>query len=221
MRIHNIDIRESWDDFPVDYGLKILYSIIDMGTTVEEIIDVLRRFSLESSLVLKTLRILATGNLMDLLLMNKRLEEKVNRSYERENIKNFVRQKLATFDQYSLSVLGRVLINSIYGNQTDFDLDFLKNNVASLKSLNALKMDMYGLSRVFKTYDIYRESVLGAFQPIESKNIIIYAGLYHAENYVEFLEYLGARRTYSYVSPSVSCVKLWEDPPYNRYCGIQ
>ena len=84
---------------------------------------------------------------------------------------------------------------------------------------------MYALSRIFKRYDIYKDNPAGAFQPVESKNIVIYAGDGHAQNYIDFLEFIGnVRRTYSFNgSEEVSCVKLWEydyNPSKEVYCNI-
>lgn len=80
-------------------------------------------------------------------------------------------------------------------------------------------MDMYALARIFKPYNIKKNNPAGAFQPRESKNIIIYAGNNHAKNYVEFLEYLrtiGREVTLLYRNIGTvytSCVKIIEGEP--------
>jgi hypothetical protein len=88
--------------------------------------------------------------------------------------------------------------------------------------LAMLKVDMYCLARVFKTYDVHKNNPVGSFQPVESKNIIIYAGDDHCQTYIEFLEYLrtvagqNVRKTYEYRSPNdgeFSCVLINKPQP--------
>lgn len=237
IRIHNIDIRETWDNIKVDYGLNLLRQIIKIANSTDEVIDLIRRISLETTMILDNLRILATGNLMGLLMLSKKVKDEVELSYEKENITNFIQNKLNTdFKTRILSILANSLIFSVTnGSPFNHTLDDLKDIEENIDDINALKMDMYALARIFKPYDIYRDNPRGSFQPIESKNIIIYAGNFHAQNYVEFLQYLATVGqnvvlTYQYVNPSTNvsrrnCVKINKSREYIEgtfpYCGIQ
>jgi hypothetical protein len=135
-----------------------------------------------------------------------------------------------------LSFFANSLINSVInGSRLPHDLDALKARMVDLENIDVFKMDMYALSRIFKPYDIYRDDPRGAFQPTESKNIIIYVGDYHAQNYAEFLQYLSTvgqdvALTYRYVNPSKdlsrrNCVKINKSREYIEdpfpSCGIQ
>jgi hypothetical protein len=237
IRIHNIDIRETWDNIKVDYGLNLLRQIINAATSTDEVIDLIRRISLETTMILVNLRILATGNLMGLLMLSKKVKDEVELSYEEENITNFIQNKLNTdFETRILSILANSLISSVTnGSPFNHTLDDLKDIEENIQDIEVLKMDMYALARIFKPYNIYRDNPRGAFQPIESKNIIIYAGNFHCKTYVEFLQYLATvgqdvALTYQYVNPSTDVsrrnfVKINKSREYIEgtfpYCGIQ
>jgi hypothetical protein len=234
IRIHNIDIRDTWDNLTDDYGLSLLREIIDQATSMEEIINLIRRISLEIPLLSDTLRILATTrNLMDLLMMSEKLKNEIDLSYEKENITNFIQSKLDEFDRVYYANIARSLFIAVRNNTlpTDLTLDELKSVSVSFEDIDVLKMDMYALARIFKPYNIYRDNLLGSFQPVESKNVIVYVGNNHAGHYVQFFEYLATvgqdvLLSYWYISEtSLNCVKINTNPKYyrgsNRFCGIQ
>lgn len=226
MRIHNIDIRITWDlnNFNPDLGLLLIEILIPdrsipllyKNSTPKQIMNVLRRASKGNTLILDTLNMMKTGNLMKVLKMNTRLDHERKLSYEKVNIKNFIKNKLDQFDKQFIIDKSKILIKSIEDKTAPMlSLDDLREFQDICSLLGVLKMDMYCLSRVFKTYNIKKNNPIGAFQPVESKNIIMYVGDEHAENYIDFLNYLGTldgrnvKSTYSSRFPNdVSCVRL-------------
>ena len=235
IRIHSIDIRDTFEteELPADYGIQILFYIFKEGKTWRNIEWIMRRISIESSLILDALGALATGDIMNYFELNYSLNKELNKkSYERDNIIDFIRTRFESkYTSEDIVMIATSLINAIY-HDTDFSVDLLNSFNLFFLRIDALKADVYALARIFKPYDIYRDNPEGAFQPVESKNIIIYAGNKHSKNYVRFLEYLrtvagqNVRRTYRSIgSKEVSCAKLWDDPDDNpskeAYCTVQ
>ena len=154
--------------------------------------------------------------------MNERLKHEIDLSYEKVNIQNFIQQKLDQYDVEDIVDMSTILLETVYNKTAPtLNLQDLRDFGEICSSLDVLKADMYCLARVFKHYNIKKDNPLGAFQPVESKNIIIYAGDEHSEHYVEFLEYLGSvgqnvEKTYYYKEPedgSVSCVRIKAPEP--------
>lgn len=239
IRIHNIDIRDTYDfdEIPPDYGLNLLCQIIKIGMIKKksnsEILNVIKRFNLQTNIIIDNLRVVATDPytiVKKYFKLNKRLKTEVNkRTYERENIERFIISKInriypedSTTRVYPItpvSFIAGLILDSITNNQFDFSTEELKNFLSVFILLDGLKVDMYALARIFKTYDIYKNNPTGSFQPVESKNIIIYAGNTHSETYVEFLEYLKyqgreVKLLYRYNGlPYISCVKATTGEP--------
>ena len=220
MRIHNIDIRNTWNDIndlPADIGVEIMQLIIKAADfDPENIMHLFRKSASHVPLILDVLNIMEIGNLMDLFLFNESVSKDFESSYEKDNITTFIQKKLNdNFDSQKIRRLSNILLYSILNedlptlSKEEF-IDFY--NICF--ELSILKVDMYCLLRVFKYYDIYKYNPAGSFQPAESKNIVIYAGDTHSQNYIEFLEYLASigyniQKTYSYRNPErKSCVKV-------------
>ena len=71
------------------------------------------------------------------------------------------------------------------------DLDLIKDSFISEKLsgifiLNANVMDMYTLSRIFKDFDLDK-NIVNRINPQSPKNIIVYAGQAHINNYLVYL----------------------------------
>jgi hypothetical protein len=71
------------------------------------------------------------------------------------------------------------------------DLDLIKDSFISEKLsgifyLNANVMDMYTLSRIFKDFDLDK-NIVNRINPQSPKNIIVYAGQAHIDNYLVYL----------------------------------
>lgn len=231
MRMHNIDIRHTWDlhkDLPVDLGLSLIEEIIESGINfpAEDIMQVIRRATVKNNLIMDTLNMMKSGNLMDVLLMNKKVKHEIELSYEKENIKNFIQTKLDKYDSEDVDDIvdtSTILIESIHDKTAPvLNLEDFWAFKDYCSYLAMLKVDMYCLARVFKTYDVDKK---GAFQPVESKNIIIYTGDDHAQSYVEFLDYLrtvggqDVNKTYEYRSPNdgdFSCVRIKPETEEDR-----
>jgi hypothetical protein len=71
------------------------------------------------------------------------------------------------------------------------DLDLIKDSFISEKLsgifiLNVNVMDMYTLSRIFKDFDLDK-NIVDRINPQSPKNIIVYAGQAHIDNYLVYL----------------------------------
>ena len=78
-----------------------------------------------------------------------------------------------------------------------------------LTEINYLIVDGYLLGRIFKTFDIYTtdpKKQRPTDEPEEPHNIIIYAGIYHSNNYRRFLNNIGFK-TIAYAGPG----KKWQE----------
>ena len=78
-----------------------------------------------------------------------------------------------------------------------------------LTEINYLIVDGYLLGRIFKTFDIYTtdpKKQRPTDEPEEPHNIIIYAGIYHSNNYRRFLDNIGFK-TIAYAGPG----KKWQE----------
>ena len=229
IRIHNIDIRNTWDlhkELPIDFGLVFIEEIIEVGLkyTADEITHVMRRTTIGNNLIMDTLNVLKTGNFMDVLFMNKKLKHEIESElcYEKDNIQNFIQNKINKYQEMHRDKIIDIctkLINSLQNKTAPvldlYNFEYLRE-VCSY--LGVLKVDVYCLSRIFKTYDIKKNNPVGAFQPTESKNIIIYAGDTHSQNYIQFMDYLNEsgyniKKTYQYINYSNSCVLLNKPKP--------
>ena len=66
-------------------------------------------------------------------------------------------------------------------------------------------MDLYLLSRIFRTFDINKEL------PYDSTNIIIYSGNHHIETYIDWLQKLGFKKLYDFnstITEKKACIKV-------------
>ena len=66
-------------------------------------------------------------------------------------------------------------------------------------------MDLYIMTRIYRSFDIDKEL------PYESRNIIIYAGDYHIQNYIKHFEELKLQKMYMFSAPDTNqyaCLKI-------------
>lgn len=192
MRIHNIDIRDTWDEITSDLGMEVLYTILNFSSHAWDVKQAIRRIGLQNKFIHDALLDLKTGNIIGHFKKNHRIYTEIEkRTYEKEPITNFIQKKIEDIGIQKIQEAAENCINAVSWDH-DFPVDKIRELENILLKLGSLKMDMYALARIFKYYDIEKNNPAGAFQPRESKNIIIYAGDNHAQNYVEFLEYLGS-----------------------------
>jgi hypothetical protein len=125
-----------------------------------------------------------------------------NKIVKKELKKSIIKKKIDTFFSKKISILSsnyrkqikNVCIDLIYiienklpSSYSNLYSDYFDvvNNYLIL--LEALIMDVYTISRIFKRFDIKS----GILQPSEVSNIIIYTGEAHSDIYREFLVYIG------------------------------
>jgi hypothetical protein len=229
MRIHYVDIRSTWDIkddasmYTEDIGLTLLRSLFRTGVRLkknqEEIMDVVKRVNSHNNVILNMLKILIKGNkinLLDVFCKNKLLKKELNSSYKKEEIVRFLKamshKKVGNITLFISGI--KSLISSIENN-TEVNLNFIKKSESVFLKLNSLLLDCYCMSRIFKFHNVKKNKNKEEFQPVESKNIIIYVGNAHARNMVEFLRFIGFKPTYSYYEPNEKgCVNMKKQNTY-------
>ena len=152
------------------------------------------------------------GDIFDLLtadIKNSNFNNNFKQSYYRKELgrSKFINNIDKFLSDYKEIVLDD--INDITNNRTSFeefaqwikplyeilkdtdDLDLIKDSFISEKLsgifiLNANVMDMYTLSRIFKDFDLDK-NIVNRINPQSPKNIIVYAGQAHIDNYLVYL----------------------------------
>ena len=231
-RFHYVDIRSTrdtlvnpCDNYKEDICLHMLYIIFDtglkQGKNVDEIMDVVRRINKHCPSILNGLKILLENtdkhqydiNIVDMFCKSKKFKNELNRSYKKDEITRFLKvmvlKKISDIgiDEFINGI--KSIINSIE-NKSDVDIEFIKKSVKVFLKVNDLLLDGYSLSRIFKIHN-----VKDAFQPAESKNIIIYVGNAHARNMAEFISSIGFQPVYSfYNDEDKSCVNMKKSNKY-------
>jgi hypothetical protein len=221
LRIHNIDIRSTWDIDDVsmvkdNYVIDIIRRIFTPITkkteeaSIREIILVLNRINDYNGIIVKGLERLIKNDKIDLIGFYSRFKpfrNQLAKSSIREQILKCANNRISeTIDIPLFIQQNKLFINMIKNKSFDknFNYIMLKNTFAII---DVLATDIYCLSRIFKSHNLKKSEHMGEFQPVESKNIIIYVGDSHAKNYISFLQYLGFEPTYSYKN-SRSCVYM-------------
>ena len=223
-RFHYVDIRSTWDtlvspcdNYNEDVCLHMIYIVFDtglkQGKNADEIMDVIRRINKHCPSILNGLKILLKNrlNLIDIFCKSKKFKNELNNSYKKDKIISFLKgivlKKIDDIDEFIEGI--KSLISSIE-NKTEVNIEFIKKYVKVFLKLNDLLLDVYCLSRIFK-----KHNVTDTFQPVESKNIIIYAGNAHSRNMAEFISYIGFQPTYSfYNDEDKSCVNMKKSNKY-------
>jgi hypothetical protein len=233
IRLHNIDIRSTWDIdldakkiYTEDIALSLIRSIFQLGSqlfrTPDEILEVLRRVNFECPSILNSLKILIKDNdinLLDIFYKNKSLKKQLESSYKKTEIETWL--KKASYDTISNDLYFRVknpnvifidaikkLISSIEKN-TAFNEDDIKRFDFIFLKLNSLLVDVYFLARIFKCHNLKKHKSQGEFQPVESNNIIVYAGDAHTERMSNFFKSIGFKDEFKYYNPlRESCVQM-------------
>ena len=132
--------------------------------------------------------------LFNYALLNPKVENELNLSYMKSKIKEFIKlrikKELSKFPSYSQ--IFKKIINYF---QTENPTENIKKELLDAhlitEDINVFIMDIYGLSRIFKMHYPRKNTV--SFQPIESTNVIIYAGDNHSKTYAEFMEFIGGK----------------------------
>ena len=232
-RIHNIDSRknlykgEFHDNLYSDIftqlilttQLSSLKKLEVMKIIGPKLINMLEKYSEEDDINI------LTQNLFDFALTNPRVKNEFIQTYMQAKIKNFIKLKYKSIlidKNYSPDNF-RLLIHYItMDEKLDINKERHLKKIFSylfqiIIEIQARTMDIYSLSRIFKFHYPRKDTV--QFQPVESTNIIIYAGNDHTKVYVDFLNYIGGVSS-EYIQPRniKSCVRTNSNIPYlNEY----
>ena len=230
MRIHNIDVRQNWDNFIScdQFYLEVLVDIFKNTQNINpsNIKNILQRMGQPILNVLNTLtkpHSQAVLSIFKLLKTNPFIEKELNKTYLKRPIEDFIKFKINEIIlRWTLRIetikalieyINESSMMTVQGEE-EFEMIIL-NTRERIVDIGVLSMDLYSLCRIFKEYK--KRDDEDDIQPEQSKNIIIYAGDFHIKNYTEFLENsVGAVKTYFYENQNNSCVKMrheLNDPP--------
>ena len=209
IRIHNIDIRTNWKNIPsietnYHFYIKVIYLTLKICETTEQRIKILNRLGKPVQKVLEAFtskRIV--DSVVNLFKTNPSIKKEIDeRTYMELPITQFIKYKLdQLLGDDAVHVFRR--FKRAVDNVTPIDDSDVHLVYDILFEASILSMDLYALSRIFKEYRPKRSSD-NPFQPIESINIIVYAGIDHIQNYREFLvsNQIGGEEVYRYENPN-------------------
>ena len=221
MRIHNVDARFSWlsENITDEYYLTVASIILlDIGkfyrlNDIPLRIDLIRRLGTRAVEIISsvfdfTSNQIDVDKIFDILLTNTYIKK------ELEKVEKQMKEKIINF--FKLKIMIKSSSPSLVSNLSEFILcltlqkpiriidNYFKITAIFFLDITTYAMDIYCLCRIFKKYNVQ-----SAFQPVESKNIIIYTGNNHSKIYREFLMHIGAEETYHYENPNrKNCVLI-------------
>ena len=137
-------------------------------------------------------------NIINLLHTNKNIKNQYTKSYEKERINRFIISRMR-IKKSKLVELGNELENLINNPHSISGKTISQIETTLAKDLTPLFMDYYGLLRIFKTYLPRENEPLD--HPVQSTNIIIYAGQLHSQNYSVFFNHIGFEPIIRYFNP--------------------
>ena len=148
------------------------------------------------------------GDIFDLLTTNIKSSNSKQSYYRKElgrsKFNNNMNKFLSDYKEIVLDELNDISINrtsfedfaqwikplyEILKDTDDLDLikdSFISEKLSGIFILNANVMDMYTLSRIFKDFDLDK-NIVNRINPQSPKNIIVYAGQAHIDNYLVYL----------------------------------
>ena len=192
IRLHSIDIRfgKSGLDDKTSALLKNLISIYESPDNKINLDDT-------STKILKNL---ATFDLAEyknyivfIILNNKSVLKEINKSFLRDKILSFFTNNIIQ-DGLKYRELFRETIPVLFHDRISF-LSSLEKILRPLIIINSNIVDIYTISRIFKSFDMTKGLRLKkVFQPKIPHNIIIYAGDAHSWRFRNFLDYIGTKK---------------------------
>ncbi len=128
-------------------------------------------------------------------------EKALDKSYYKEKINLFIKDKLKKYIDKNFSLL-KIYSLYVYKEKLDTKVCLNRLNHIFIVSLTiaALMMDSYTLARIFRPFNLskYSRGPLGSTgtidEPKEPMNIIIYVGDAHADIYRKFFEHIGGEQ---------------------------
>jgi hypothetical protein len=126
------------------------------------------------------------------------VQKELAKTFLRKEIEKFCTEELIKEGLKTRELFQRYIPTLLDDKSTDQKIEsaLLGLNMATV-SVNALMMDFYALSRIFKKFNIQRSKSKQATridQPESPHNLIIYAGDSHSVRYRKFFDSLGATR---------------------------
>lgn len=125
------------------------------------------------------------------------VKKELAQTFLRNKIENFCTEELIKEGIATRQIFQRFIPVLLDDKSTDEDIKkaLLWLNRATV-SVNAVMMDFYALSRIFKKFNIqkFKSKQARVDQPESPHNIIIYAGDTHSKKYRKFFDSLGAKR---------------------------
>lgn len=209
MRIHNIDIRTSWNRALLSnhFYIQVIYNIIDICETTQQRIKILNRIGLP---ILEVMEVFTKpdeqiiDSIIELYKTNPFIKKELEkRTYNEEAITQFIKYKIEQCfidNQFEPEVF--FAVKRSIETVTPVSDRYLREVYEILFEVAKLSMDMYALCRIFKEH-VPREGSV-SIQPLQSMNVIVYTGNDHIETYREFLlsDWIGGQELYSYVNPN-------------------
>lgn len=202
LRMHNIDLRFSWlsehiyNDFYTHISYFILSDSWKLNYDNQVKINLIKRINRNKAIeVISSLydfrnEQINIPKLNELIFSNQYMKREIDRveSPIKEQIMDYYKQKIYEILTPKMSLNLKELILCL---EDRIPIPEENNHFKPVSYLffyiNAYIMDMYCLSRIFKKYRVKETD----FQPIESKNIILYTGAFHSKSYKDFLLSIG------------------------------
>ena len=223
IRFHNIDIREGIIDIDIPTVISI-----DIVTLLSVLYSLIKRYEILNinnpillsyyiKMVKDSFKNNKGKNLLDLLIdnlkkekykkiikllhTNKNIKNQYTKSYEKDRINRFIISRMRK-KKSKLVELGNELENLINNPNSISGRTISQIETTLAKYLTPLFMDYYGLLRIFKTYLPRENDPEPLDHPVQSTNIIIYAGQSHSQNYSVFFNSIGFEPIIMYTNPN-------------------
>ena len=220
LRMHNIDLRFSWlsehiyNDFYTHISYFILSDSWELNYDNQVKINLIKRINRNKAVeVISSLYDFSNEQinipkLNELIFSNQYMKREIDKveSPIKEQIINHYKQKIYEILTPKMSLNLKELILCLRDRiPIPEENSYFKPVSYLFLYINAYIMDMYCLSRIFKKYRVKETD----FQPVESKNIILYTGAFHSKSYKDFLLSIGGVLThYSENNENKGCIKM-------------
>ena len=132
------------------------------------------------------------------ITQSKLVQKELAQTFLRKQIEKFCTEELIKESLETRELFQRYIPKLLDDKSTDQEIESALLGLSrATVSVNALMMDFYALSRIFKKFNIQRSKSKKATtvdQPESPHNLIIYAGDAHSVRYRKFFDSIGARR---------------------------
>lgn len=122
------------------------------------------------------------------------VQKELSKTYLKEEINNFITKKTLYEAIKIRHIFTKYIPQILNEKEKDSFVDAFQKVYSVTVHPNAVIVDAYTLSRVFKVYDVQKPAFKGNIkrdQPSEAHNIILYGGNAHSKNYRQFLKSIG------------------------------